>query len=386
MSQLLILIFTGLFNFFPLILLKMGVPEDKIILSFSVFYFVNFLMLFFSRKLFFNNSNNFLLILMISFSTLLILYLLHINVIFILLATAIVFVIKDFINVNFYSKISDISTKENLNSQNIIATSLLIMMLISALFNPVIGSLFDLNLKYGITLTLFMSFFITYILIKNKPNTVIKKTTLNKLTLSRRTHFHCILSFLYNSTSFFCFFFIVPSSIYKIARQFGFDENTFKIMGLILGVSALFSIANFNKIKIESFKLLFINYFLGIFCWVLIALTYYFFENETIKNNYILGFLFIIPFLTVQVSSKLWSAGFIDYLKNIVNNEHKESNQLEAHKQSLSLFMIYKTLGGFYGFFIAFIFSNSLDYSYVVFINSTIAFLYGFFYFSKKYI
>jgi hypothetical protein len=166
MSQLLILIFTGLFNFFPLILLKMGVPEDKIILSFSVFYFVNFLMLFFSRKLFFNNSNNFLLILMILFSTLLILYLLHINVIFILLATAIVFVIKDFINVNFYSKISDISTKENLNSQNIIATSLLIMMLISALFNPVIGSLFDLNLKYGITLTLFMSFFITYILIK----------------------------------------------------------------------------------------------------------------------------------------------------------------------------------------------------------------------------
>lgn len=384
--QLISLNFFVLFNFFSLILIKEGISKHIILLFFSIFYISNVIVLLLTTNKYIDNGKKILTTLISLFLLFILIFNLNskYGYLFLFISTGLLFLIKEFTNINFLKEIYLESEKNNIDSQNLITLSLFIGMLLPSFYNPFMGFLFNININYGLSLIFISMLLSLYFVAKRNKNIIkIKSPILDFKQIPNSVYLQCLLSLFYNNICFFCKFFLIPFAILKFSQEYGFSKDVFKILGLFLGLSALLSFIKLNKIKkINSFNLMLTNYFIGIICFLIIIVDFCLFKNHILKNQIVIISLFIVTFIIIEITTKLWSAGFIESLNQIVRNINtNEDAQENNHNKIFSIFMIFKSLGGFFGFFITFLFYNLLNFEYIMFFTIFIGIAYGFFYY-----
>lgn len=381
-SQAINIICYSLLGFFSMIMAVENKSDHYIWGTLSIFYVIKFLAFLLVKEQNIKNGKATILFLISFFQIFFIFYIFTNNYNYIFVSMIFIFVLQDLIMVNLFNDIKTISKKNQYREQEVIAVSLIIVIIISAIFKPLMGFILDENIKYGLFVLFCFSFLILFFaLFKNSIKISILENNIGKTP--NIIYLHCILSFFYNSISFFCSFFILPLFIIEISNKTNYPIGSFSILGIVLGVAALLTFST-KSLKISNSKnITMINYFIGIVCWNLLLLSYYLYNKDIIVNNLFAILLSIIPFLTVQVTSRLWSAGFLEQISMLSNKEQSEESNI-IHKRALSIFFALKSLGGFFVFFIVFLTHNLFDYYYIILSISFISIIYGFCYLSYR--
>lgn len=385
LAQFSLILNESLLGFLTGFLIIYGFAEQYILLALSFLYFfvATFFLLF--KNIILNKEKIIFNIILISVFVFSIssYFFIDLKIFTIILSSFLVLLFKDLSGVNSFSEINSIAEKNNINTVQLLSFSVIISMLISAFMFPFLGFVFDYNSDLVFLLSTFLIFIILYFINFRLKFKFQQKTLKNKLKTPKIVLFQCFLSTLYNSSSFLITRFTIPLFIIEIGQKYNFNGGFFKYIGAFLGFIALLNlVSRFSnpKIKIDPIKMMFLNYFISIFCFILIGILFYMVrieENMKILNYYLL--LIALLFCIYNFSSKFWSIGFLENLKNL-SKEHSTSENSELlYKSYLNIFMSYKNYGAFLGFFFSFVFYSFMNVEIILIILGVISILYGFY-------
>jgi hypothetical protein len=381
-SQISIILNESLLGFLTAFLIIYGVSEQNILLILTGIYFTVANIFNFGKKIISNRQK---LIFNIGFFIVLLMLLSSyfmgdsLKIISLIVSAFLILLFKDLFGVNSFSEINKIADINNINSVQLLSFSVIMSMFFTAIMLPILGFTFDYNSDYVFFISAIIISLILYLINFKLKDT--KKDQINKIEnfkIPKEIFLQCLLSTMYNAVSFLTMRFIVPIFIIEIGIKYGLNENMFKYIGSFLGVLALLNlVSKFTNpdIKINSNSLMFVNYFIGMICFMGIGLIYFFINNVENINNLHWYFAFIALLLFIyNFTTKFWSIGFIDSLKN---ESEKHKNPETAYKQYLNIFMAFKSYGAFLGFAISFIFYSFLNIETILILISFLSLIYG---------
>ncbi|MDP5039024.1 MAG: hypothetical protein NWP80_01095, partial [Candidatus Gracilibacteria bacterium] len=295
---------------------------------------------------------------------------------------------RDLFNTNSYGELNNIADKNKINPTKLIGFSYILGVVIAVLLLPFFGLIADDNLIY---FTYFLMFLITviffYFLIINykefKTKTIVK---FEKFKTPKTVYLQSLLSALCGITVFFGVRFLFPVFLYSVAVKYGLDKNIFSIIGIFAGIIALLNLISKKEINLPKNKDLMINnYLLYVFCRFLFGILFYvFLQLDNKIFEYIIIFFVIILNIIMEYSSKIWSIGFIQTLKEQSHFYQKDPNKVNlTYNSYLSTFVIFKALGGALAFGIAYLLYFILNLEIILIIFSVISIIYGIY--IKKY-
>lgn len=374
--------------FMTMILIGLSYSEKQILFAFACFYLLSYLCLVFGKKLFIHYQKPTLTISFLLIIGSLVVFLLtpkEGGYIALVVSGALIYVLKDWFRVELFNDIASIAANHSIYSSKLISFSLIVTMIMPVIFMPVFGIVLDIShvafgvFVLGVSSILLLVYWIENIQIQVEPD----ENDRAVIKTPWSVYIQCLLSSFMNATSFISKRFILPLIILKVSELYGISDDVFKILGLFFGIFAL--IALINKLSrtqtdINAFRLMMINYGLCLLAWVGVVFVYYQLQNASNTDNALMLLAVAVLMILVQeISSRFWTAGFLEYLKSQSNHYAQTSgvDSGDLNKQFLSTFMIFKSIGGACGFALAFAVYDLWNVAFPVSVMITLALLYG---------
>lgn len=383
-SQIVSFLLTIVLGYATLLFLKEEKELNFIFLSFVVFYFFNLLFYYFLRYKGINSQKNVsIFLLLIYFCSIFFYDTLGISL-FVVVALISIAVLQDIIMVSYFSDINTMARKSNYKYQQIVVFSLVFTMFVGIIIKPLFGYVFDLSIKTGLYAILLVSLGGIFLYL-NSPKTSFKKESIisnNKsVVVDKNIYLISLLSFIYNAIGFVGNLFVFPLIVLNFTKELNISSNVFLMVSVIAGVATVFSLFS-NSLKYSSsHKIMLYNYFIGLLAWSLIFIIYLNIDTFSVDKS-VLYVLILLLFMLIQFTAKLWSAGFLGSISELSNN----NSDTYYHKKMLSIFMLFKSSGGVFGFSMCLL-AEALwgNFIYGLFISAVLAILYGVFYINHFY-
>lgn len=165
----------------------------------------------------------------------------------------------------------------------------------------------------------------------------------------------CWYSFFYNSTSFPIRMIVSPLIIYAAIIELGYDQQAISITGAIIGFIAVLGIllrlllpsqTTKNRVMMVRYHRIGILFMLAVF-FLALGMQRHWWPSDLLPAVVMLVIVFQ---LGLEVTSKLWSLGFIGTLRRLTLNSNGSS---QLYQVSYLYFMSMKNLGSCAGFVLA---------------------------------
>lgn len=363
--------------------------EDKelvfIFMSFIVFYFFNALFYSMFRYRGINSQKSVSIFLLLIYAISIVSYDFSGLAWFVVVALISIAVLQDIIMVSYFSDINTMVKKSNYKYQQIVVFSLVFTMFVGLIIKPLFGYIFDLSIRTGLYAILLVSLGGIFLYL-NSPKASFKKESIisnNKsVVVDKNIYLISLLSFIYNAIGFVGNLFVFPLIVLNFTKELNISSNVFLMVSVIAGVATVFSLFS-NSLKYSSsHKIMLYNYFIGLLAWSLIFIIYLNIDTFSVDKS-VLYVLILLLFMLIQFTAKLWSAGFLGSVSELSNNNNSDTYY---HKKMLSIFMLFKSSGGVFGFSMCLL-AEALcgNFIYGLFISVVLAILYGVFYINHFY-
>lgn len=159
-------------------------------------------------------------------------------------------------------------------------------------------------------------------------------------------HYINSLSMVANSSMFFVRYYLIPMLVLEFTKSVGLDKYSFTAIGTVVGVMSLLGfIFSSNADESACRKGTFTGYFGSMVACASIVVLY---VTHQALPVYLALSIFLVSMVVLEISSKVWTINYICHLK-------AESKRTDCEQGAFMWFMRYKSLGGFIGFFAAFI-------------------------------
>lgn len=367
--QSLLILNQSILSFFSISMLANGYSEREILSSFTIYYALIILSLFYISKTPNNREIkiNFVFILV---QVGLIASIFYENL-YVLLAPALMTgfsVLKDTYSVNAISNFNTIAFRTANTEKDIVSISTLLGMISPILFMPLFGALNDYGLRYVIITYSFvlLVLFAYKVKVKNKESD--EDIVSEKVKAPMQIHLICALSTAANMVSFVLRYFVMPIIALVVASDLGLGDDAIKLFGFFLGMMAIVSILCPRKSESDSCSMMIKGYMAVMFSAM--GLTALIALYDTINSPVFVSALAILAFSVFEISSKVWTVNFIDTLCSL--------SKCDGSKKSyLSVFVIYKSIGGFLGFGLVASMYSLFDTNVLVISMCVMSVLYG---------
>lgn len=291
---------------------------------------------------------------------------------FLVAAAVLVFILQDLCSINAFSSLKQIADQTGHPEQRVVATSLLLLMVISLVASPLMGAFFDLGLEVGVLVCIVVGAVILGAIYR-RPTSALPFPEIRKARSSLDEHLYCALSMMYNLSNQVGHYYLTPIIVSKIAQAEGLNGNVFMILGLITGAATILALLSKKANKFSSDGLVKYGYAGGILSMLGMVAVFIVLDKGIIESNLWLTLVFLCMVALQHIFSRLWNAGFVVGLSE---KSRDGNNSQIAHKKLLSLFTVYRNLGGAFGFSLALLMLIFCNVAYGIVLTGIISIAY----------
>lgn len=284
------------------------------------------------------------------------------SLLFVLAASSII-CCRDIMAAQLHGSIREQSERHGTDTAQIFAFVIGFGILFSAFTLYVVGLIADQNFNHALSGLALCLVFVAILLSKNSPNKKVDPGVDSdfgsKINIPYSVYAQCCLSFCYNGVSYFGRRLAIPLLVIEAGDRFGFSDSVFSVLGLTVGLLALLGLVS-QRVKgrgtMDPRLLMFLNYFFGLAAWLSIGLGLYAVEHFSDHTLTITLIGLIVIMLAAEVSSKLWSVGFMESIKleAIRYGDGCQYRTTELQHAFLGVFLWMKNLGAGAGFILAY--------------------------------
>lgn len=257
-------------------------------------------------------------------------------------------------------------------------------------FTGMIGFIIDQDIERGIeiAIVLMITLTIANTWVRNRESTLIEISKTQDGEMIKRDfkapmsiYVLCLLSSLYNATAFVGKRFIVPLLVLKSSEKLGLSDSVFTNLAMIAGFMALISLIKPKGVNsFSSKKLMLVNFHIGMIFWIVMTFGFYWIEHVSKDLMIVIIGLLLLTYLVLEVTTKLWSVGFINELKVLSECDSiEEKYHNDTYQKYLNIYMYMKNIGSALGFFIAYLIYNEVGIIITMTILASLAICYGLF-------
>jgi hypothetical protein len=156
----------------------------------------------------------------------------------------------------------------------------------------------------------------------------------------------CGLAVLYNATHFVGRRFVLPIAIAQLAIELGLGDQAYSALGGILSLLVLLGLAtrSFSGGSTNSFTLMLAGYLSGLALWIMLSVILNF------TAGLVSAALAVLCLFLIEITSKVWTLGFIETLRLKARCEGNPSPSSEVELTYFGYFMEVKSYGAAIGF------------------------------------